>query len=341
MKYNVTIGIPVYKSVDYIQRSLASALNQTYSSIEFLVIDDGGADGSMDIVERMKAEHHRGNDIRIIKHEHNKGVAASRNHIIDEASGAYLYFMDSDDVIAENTIELMMQQVRQFNAEIVFGSYEKIEITGERVVYQYPQIQLLGKDELASFAYRKYAGIQASACNYLVKTSLLHKHHHRFINTDYWEDLVFTFDLVTMIKRAVLLPNITYSYLCRKDSLSHYQQRNQISKDEIMKNVHAIEHLKQTSSILYNKVYFPNRCVNIMMTDFYIACHILKRRKDVVPPFSNQEIKAILSYPATFRQICHFHQSRCKNLALFLLSKLPPQICVVTLWMIGKAKKLL
>ena len=60
MKYNVTIGIPVYKSVDYIQRSLASALNQTYSSIEFLVIDDGCADGSMDIVERMKAEHHRG-----------------------------------------------------------------------------------------------------------------------------------------------------------------------------------------------------------------------------------------------------------------------------------------
>lgn len=341
MKYDVTIGIPVYKTVDYIQRSLESALNQTYTSIEFLIIDDGGNDGSIEIVERMKTEHHRGNDIRIIKHEQNRGVAVSRNQIIDEALGDYLYFMDSDDVIAENTIELMMQHIRQYDAEIVFGSYEKIEVSGKKTVYQYPAIQLLREDELAVFAYRKYAGIQASACNYLVKTSLLREHQHRFIDTNYWEDLVFTFDLVTMIKRAVLLPDITYSYLCREDSLSHYQQRSQISKDEIMKNVHAIEHLKKTSSILYNKVYFPNRCFNIMMTDFYIACNILKRRKDIAPPFSNREIKAILSSPATFRQICCFRQSRFKNLVLFLLSKLPSTICVVVLWMIGKAKKLL
>ena len=341
MKYDVTIGIPVYKSVDYIQRSIESALNQTYSSIEFLIIDDCGADGSIDVVELMKAEHPRGSDIHIIKHEKNKGVAASRNHIIDKALGDYLYFMDSDDVIADNTIELMMEQVRQYDAEIVFGSYERIELTGERTVCQYPAIKLLGEDQLAIFAYRKYAGIQASVCNYLVKTSVLHEHNHRFIDTDYWEDLVFTFDLITMINRAVLLPYITYSYLCREGSLSHYQQRNIISKNEIMKNVHSIEHLKQTSSALFNKVYFPNRLFNIMMTDFYIACHILKRRKDIVPAFSNQEIKAILSYPVTYRQIWSFHQSRLKNLAFFLLSKLPSSLCIAAIWVIGKAKKLL
>lgn len=341
MKYDVTIGIPVYKSVEFIQRSIVSALNQTYSSIEFLIIDDGDTDGSIDIVEQLKAEHLRGKDIRIIKHEQNKGVAASRNRIISEAHCDYLYFMDSDDVIAENAIELLMQQVRQYDAEIVFGSYEKIEVSGKKTIYQYPSLQLLKEDELASFAYRKYAGIQASACNYLVKISILREYHHQFINTDYWEDLVFTFDLVTMVQRAVLLPDITYSYLCREGSLSHYQKRSQISKDEILKNVHSIEHLKQTSSLLYNKVYFPNRCFNIMMTDFYIACAILKRRKDIIPPFSNQEIKAVLTHPVTFRQICHFHQLRLINLAFFLLSKFSPIICIVVLWMIGKAKKLL
>ena len=341
MKYDVTIGIPVYKSVDYIQRSISSALNQTYSSIEILVIDDCGNDGSIDIIERMKAEHSRGCDMRIIKHEQNKGVAAARNRIIDEALGDYLYFMDSDDVIAENTIALMMQHVRQYDAEIVFGSYEKIEISGKKILYQYPAVQLLGEDKLASFAYRKYGGIQASACNYIVKTSILHEHHHRFVNTDYWEDLVFTFDLVTIINRAILLPDLTYSYLCRENSLSNYQHRNQISKDEIMKNVYSIEHLKQTSSALYNKVYFPNRCFNIMMTDFYIACQIIKRRKEIVPSFSNQEIKAILSYPITLQQIWHFRQSRLKNMGIYLLSKLPPSLCVASLWMIGKVKKLL
>ena len=169
----MTIGIPVYQSVDVIQRSLESALNQTYSSLEVLIIDDGGADGSIAVAERLKAEHQRGNDIRIVRHERNMGVAAARNRIIDEALGDYLNFMDSDDVIAGNTITLMMQKIRQYNAEIVFGSYEKIEISGEKNIYQYPEIQLLGEDELAIFAYRKYAGIQASACNYLVKTSVL------------------------------------------------------------------------------------------------------------------------------------------------------------------------
>lgn len=341
MKYDVTIGIPVFESVDYIQRSLESALNQAYSSIEFLIIDDCGVDGSIDIVEQIKVRHHRGDDIRIIRHDHNCGVAAARNRIIEEASGDYLYFMDSDDVIVKDTIALMMQQVRQYDAEIVLGSYEKIEVTGERTVYQYPSIQLLKEDDFANFAYRKYAGIQASACNYLVRTSILREHHHRFINVDYWEDFVFTFDLVTIVKRAVLLSDITYSYLCRENSLSHYQQRSQISKDEIMRNVHSIEHLKQTSSLLYNKVYFPNRCFIIMMTDFYIICTILKRGKDVVPAFSNREIKAILSWPVTFRQICSFHQSRLKNIALFLLSKSPPSLCVAAIRMIGKAKKLL
>lgn len=341
MKYDVTIGIPVFESVDVIKRSLESSLAQTYSSIEFLIVDDCGSDGSMAIVHQFQEEHPRGADIHIIRHLQNMGVSAARNRIIDEAQGDYLYFMDSDDVIAENTIELMMQNIRRYDAEIVFGSYEKIETTGRRTVYQYPFLQLLHEDELASFAYRKYAGIQASACNYLVKTSLLREHHHRFIDTNYWEDLVFTFDLVTLVKRAVLLPNITYTYLCREGSLSHYQHRQQISKEEIMNNVHAIDYLKQTSSLLYNKVYFPNRCFDILMTDFYIACSILKRKKGIIPYINNREIKSIMGHPAKWSQIVHFKHSRLKNILLYMIGKMPSYLCVTTIYCCGKMKKLL
>ena len=341
MKYDVTIGIPVYRSKDYIRQALESALVQSYPSIEFLIVDDAGEDGSMDIVRELQAAHQRGKDIRILTHHENQGVSVSRNHIIDEAQGEYLYFMDSDDVIAENTISLMMQNIHQYEAEIVFGSYEKIEMSGEKYVYRYPSLQLLETDALASFAYRKYAGIQASACNYLVKTSLLRENHLQFIDTDYWEDLVFTFDLVTYISRAVLLPNITYTYLCRENSLSHYQQRNHIPKDEIMNNVAAINYLKRSSSLLYNKVYFPNRCYNIVMTDFYIACHILKRRNNIVPSISNREIKNLVQHPATWKQIRAFRCSRIKNMLLFLMGKLPSFVCVAVIWSIGKIKKLI
>ena len=341
MRYDVTIGIPVFKSIDYINHSIESALNQSYDSIEFLIADDAGQDGSMDVIANFQKTHSRGQDIHIISHQKNLGVSASRNEIIEKSKGDFLYFMDSDDVIAENTIELLMQNARQYDAEIVFGSYEKIDASGERIVYQYPSLHLFKKDALASFAYRKYAGIQASACNYLIKTALLRENNLRFIDTDFWEDLVFTFDLVTYISRAVLLPDITYTYLCHEGSLSHYQRREAISKDEILKNVKAINHLKHTSSILCNKVYFPNRCYNILMTDFYMACNILKRRKDVIPQISNEEIQQMMSHPATWCQICHLKKSRLKNVLLHFISVLPSSLCVFIIWCLGKYKKLI
>lgn len=340
MSYDVTIGVPVFEAEKYLSRSLESALAQTYSSIEFLLVDDGSSDGSISMIRTFQNHHSRGADIHIIHHDQNRGVSAARNRIIEEALGTYLYFMDADDVIAVNTITLLMDNIRQYEAEMAFGSYEKISTNGEREVYQYPRQQLLGEDRLASFAYRKYAGIQASACNYLVKTSLLRDHHHRFIDTDYWEDLVFTFDLVTFVSRAVLLPDITYSYLCHENSLSRYQQRNQITKEEILRNAKTVDHLRESSSLLYNKVYFPNRCYNIVMTGFYMACHVLKRRQDIAPPISDSEIRTMLAHPASLKQICHFRQSRWKNLALYLLSRMPAEWCVTLVRCLGKMKKL-
>jgi glycosyltransferase involved in cell wall biosynthesis len=343
MKKNddVTIGIPVYQAENFLARCLESALGQSYPFIEFLIVNDGCTDGSLAILQDYQKNHPRGAAIRIISHDRNLGVSAARNRIIEETSGAYLYFMDADDVIVGNAIALLMDHIRQYEAEIAFGSYEKIGMDGEREVYQYPELRLTGKDQLASFAYRKYAGIQASACNYLVKTSLLRDHHHRFIDTDFWEDLAFTFDLVTLVSKAVLLPDVTYSYLCHENSLSHYQQRDQIPKKEILRNAKAVDCLRESSVLLYNKVYFPNRCYNIVMTGFYMACNVLKRRRDIVPSVSNREIRAMLAHPASLRQICRFQQSRWKNLALYLLGQLPTGLCVWMIRRLGMMKKLI
>jgi len=341
MDYDVTIGIPFYCSVDTIGQTLESALSQTYESIEFLLIDDGGGDGSLTVVQSLLQHHLRGIDVRIISHEHNMGVAASRNEIIDEAKGEFLYFLDSDDIIDVKTISLLMKQAREHDAEMVFGSYEKIGLDGRKTLFQYPFMLFTESDQLADFAYREYGRIQASACNYVVKTSLLRKHHHRFLNSNYWEDLVFTFDLVTMVSRAVLLPDVTYSYRCRPDSLSHYQERSNVSKEEIMQVIRTVDHLKIGSHLIPSKPYFPNRCYQVVMTDFYIACRILKLGRHIVPKILNTEIKQMMAHPATFRQICSFRQSRGRNLLFYFISKFPAFLCVLTMWCLGKVKKLI
>ena len=341
MKYDVTIGIPFYNVEPYIARSLESALAQTYPSIEFLLVDDASSDLSVDIVRRFQMNHPRGAAIRMLSNPKNLGVSSSRNRIIDEAQGDYLYFMDADDLIAENTISLLMQQIHQYQAEIAFGSYEKTETSGLKTTYQYPDLQLLEGDGLANFAYRKFNGIQASACNYLVKLTVLREHHLHFIDVNYWEDLVFTFDLVPFIHRAVLSSQITYHYLCRENSLSHYQERQEVSKHEILNNVKAIDVLKSSTSHYSDKEYYPERCYIVMMFYFYMVCNILKRGKHIHPPFTYEEIRTLMSHPATFKEICSFRHVLIKNLLLYLIGKLPPSLCVETIRCLGKMKKII
>ena len=341
MNYDVTIGIPVYKAEPYIARALESALSQSYASVEFLIVDDAGGDRSMDIVADFQQNHQRGKDIRVIRHQENRGVSASRNDIIKAARGEYLYFMDSDDAISVDTITLLMQGIRQFQAEIAFGSYERIDVSGARSVYQYPSAHFLEEDQLAGFAFRKYAGIQASACNYLVQTSLLREKGLLFIDTNYWEDMVFTHQLVTHISRAVLLSDITYSYYCRENSLSHYQKRAVVVKDDIMRNVRTVDCLKAYASSLHHKSYYPDWCYILVMTDFYIAYTILKRRNSILPPVTNGEIRRLISHPATFRQVCSFRKSCAKNMVLFMLGIFPPSVCVCAIKIMGKMKKLI
>jgi hypothetical protein len=88
-------------------------------------------------------------------------------------------------------------------------------------------------------------------------------------------------------------------------------------------------------------MYYPNRCYLIVMTEFYVACNVLKRRHNIIPSISDREIKDMLTHPATFRQICHFRQSRLKNGALYLLGKLPAGLCVKVIRCLGKIKKLI
>lgn len=341
MKYDVTIGIPMYNVENYIERTMLSALSQTFPSIEYLVLDDGSDDSTLEVVRHLQESHPRGNDIHIITHAENMGVSMARNRILEEAQGEFLYFLDSDDIIREDTISLMMAEVKEHRADIVFGSMEKIMISGERTMYQYPKMHFHQVNDFASFSYRRYAGIQASACNFLVRLSIIRENGLSFYKSNYWEDFVFVLDLVTYIDKAVLLSDITYTYICRQNSLSNFQEREIIERDEILRNVGVAEYMKSGCLRLKDKPYFPQRCYIAVMTDFYIACNILKQMKKIIPYVKCKEIRNLFSYPASVWEICSFRQYRMRNIFLFILGKMPSPLCVSIIWCLGKMKKLI
>jgi glycosyltransferase involved in cell wall biosynthesis len=344
MSYEVTIGIPVYNVEKYILQTLESALAQSFQSIEFLICDDCGTDSSMNIVREYQKNHPRGNNIRIVCQPRNMGVSAARNRLIDEAKGRFLYFMDSDDIIEPYTIALLVDNQNKYNADIVFGSYDKIETYLENrreKSMQYPLNVFWEEDQLATFAFRKYGGIQASACNYLVSLKLLHSIGLRFIDINYWEDMAFTYELVTYCKRAVMLPDITYHYICRYDSLSNYQQRMTITKDEILRNLKAVTFLKERTKRLKTKIYYPLRCNVVMMTDFYVLCNVLKNYQKITPSFTKKEMKDVMTHPATLSEILRFKKARLQNLLLYILGHLPSGLMVVLVEFIGHRKGLI
>jgi len=344
MSYEVTIGIPTYNVEKFIRLTMDSALAQTFQSIEFLVLDDCGTDGSIDIVREYQQNHPRGMDIRIIRQPQNGGLGRARNRIIDEARGKYLYHLDADDAIAPNTIELLYHAAQQYQADIVYGSYERVEdFDGhiKKIPVVYPSLQFLKEDEYASWVYRKYEGVQGMTWNFLIDIEIYRKNGLRHQPVNYWEDFTFTIDLPTYVTRVVLLPDVTYSYYCRKGSLSNYQKREQIDKEEILRTVRAVNQNKEHSDRIRKKSYFPRRMYKLMMTDFYVICNVLQNRDVISPAFSNRELRDIMKSPLSLMEIMRFRQMRLQNLVLYLLSVLPPALSVAIIWMMGKWKGLI
>ena len=340
MQYKVTIGIPVFSVEDYIERTMSSVLSQTYLDIEFLVVDDGSDDGSLEILKSIRDSHPRGKDIRILTHECNLGVSETRNQIIDEARGDYLYFVDSDDVIDKNTISLLMKEIEIHQADVAFGSYERIDLSGQRTIFQYPKMLFEDADSFADFAYQRYAGFQASACNFLVRLSLIRQNHLRFYKADFWEDMAFTLNLVTMVNRAVLLPDITYTYLCRENSLSNSWHHEKIDKSKIVQYFNAVAQLKTNEQNLKVKSYYPNRCYIAMMSDIYIICNILAKNAYIEPAFTKKELVSFMKHPSNLIEILTFKQRRIHNFILYILGKLPACMTLFFIRLFSKYKGL-
>lgn len=341
MKVDVTIGIPVYNSVDYIERTMLSALSQTFLNIEFLIVDDCGNDGTMEKLFSLKQTHPRGYAIRFLHNVKNKGVGYCRNRIIDEAQGSFLYFMDSDDYIEADTIEILYGAIQHNQCQIAYASYDIVDMinNNEKEVYVKEQCVLRHKGDLACYAFKNIHIFHVSVCNSLVNTGFLRRSRMRFLNFQYWEDMAYTYELVTKVDSAVLLPSITYHYLRRPGSLSHYQERSIIAKDEIIKNLMVVQFLKEKCRVLNKERYTPFMCYNIELICFHMVSHIMHNMDHVLPKFTCEELRKIMLHPLDFVDIIRFRSKKSGNLLMYALGKMPVRLFVYSVKMLCVIRK--
>ena len=109
MELKVSIIVPVFGVEDYLDACVVSLISQTYSNLEIFLVDDGSKDRCPEMCDIWAAKDCR---IRVI-HKENGGQGTARNVALDCASGDYVLFVDSDDAIAENTVEKMISATDQ------------------------------------------------------------------------------------------------------------------------------------------------------------------------------------------------------------------------------------
>lgn len=215
--FKVSLIIPVYNVENFIQESLLSALNQSYNNIEYILVDDCGTDKSMNIVKKICSEHIRRDSVKIIKHLKNSGLSAARNTGIDNATGDYIFFMDSDDIITSDCIEKQVSTIQKYNADITDSC---IQVLGGRNIFKETKNEyyLNKKNEILILFFRNR--LHFSAWNKLIKRTILIDNNIKFIEGLLYEDWFFTFELLQKIKSIAVLPFKTYNYIIHPGSIT-------------------------------------------------------------------------------------------------------------------------
>jgi len=335
--YEVTIGIPVYNVEKYIRLTMDSVLAQTFEDIEILICDDCGTDRSIEIIKEYQSNHPRGGDIRILHQPENMGIGAGRNRMMEEAHGKYFYSLDADDTIAPQTIELLYNTAIKFNAEIVYGSYDRIYTTNDQIVrtepYPYPPHVFTTSDEYANYVYD--FGIQGMNWNYLIDMNIIRCNHLRVppVAHGYGEDFTFTVDLPTYINRAVLLPDITYHYFIR--GIDKHKRRKTLSHQDMAKAVEALQEKKKRKE-LKSKPYYGKRISMLMMLCCSFACAMCIKRKDFDIPFTNKEIRSVMWHPMTLWEILTTKSGRFHNVLYYICGAVPAFVGVRMLKFMAK-----
>ena len=112
----VSVVIPVYNVEKYLRECVDSVLIQSYTDLEIILVDDGATDSSGKICDEYVATDKR---VKVI-HKENGGLSSARNIGLDSSTGQYVYFLDSDDYIEPNTIKVLINTIRESEADFVF-----------------------------------------------------------------------------------------------------------------------------------------------------------------------------------------------------------------------------
>lgn len=259
----ISIIVPVYNTEQYLDECVTSVVSQSYNNLEIILVDDGATDQSPQKCDQWARKDNR---IKVI-HKENGGLSDARNAGLDNATGEYITFCDSDDILANDTIDSAYGIFMRYNCDIV--SYESTlyqNRTENRITYYHKDQDITLLSPVQCLKGMLEVTYDCSCCNKLFKRSIIGS--HRFIKGLTNEDILFFFDILpTCANDIIHLNKEFYKYRINLNGITHTFNANSLNayynaKYIYEKIIRGIPELKEASRVyLINTAYCIGRMI--------------------------------------------------------------------------------
>lgn len=237
----ISIIVPAYNIVGYIERGLNSVCGQTYRNLEIIVVNDGSTDGTGEICDRIAS----GDDRMCVIHKENGGPAEARNIGIARATGRYIGFVDGDDWIDSDMYEKMLGALKEKSADIAICRYRHVYKNHTEDGSADRAVLFEGQEALQYYVQEteEYA-IQNAAWNKLYKREILE--NIAFPAGKWYEDIMFATMALSRANRCIYLDTAYYNYIIdREGSIMNTQINPRTFTDQIPAYYEKTKFLKE------------------------------------------------------------------------------------------------
>lgn len=246
----ISVIVPTYNNEKTIRKCIDSIINQSYKNLEIIVINDGSTDNTREILKEYK-------DKITVYEKSNEGVSSARNLGIEKCNTEYLLFVDADDYLEINAIEIMYNEIVETNSDIVMGNIENSNI--DRITI---------KDDKYEYIYNmkiKYFMVQ---WNKLIKKKLFN--NLTYPNIHIAEDDYMIYHLLENVKKITFIGKKTYNHCINSNGISanrlnYYQEILYVFKDRY-------NFFKKTK---YGKIFYK------LYMNYYILLYCEFRDKNI------------------------------------------------------------
>lgn len=211
----VTIVVPVYNVEHYLDDCLNSIRQQSYSHLEIIIVEDCSKDNSLDIIHKHLVDKR----IKLIQHQKNSGLSAARNTGIDAAKGEFIVFVDSDDLIHSQLIELCVKNAKLYNADLITYQYKAFDDNTE-TQKKLDTINIKDHDLILKKQDHEYFDQQNFAWLKFIKTEHVKAKKLKFPIGLYYEDWPFHWELGLSTDQKYHLPADLLFYRQRISSIT-------------------------------------------------------------------------------------------------------------------------